>query len=136
MRGFCIKKRESFGQCGSTQSLASWGRWEVDDQDVGYVQVPERRIEVIPVAGSDTELTGFLGAISECAPRKFTQKGCSQWPTTGSVGIVLVQEWPLSGPLQRAETQRMGLNLSTQLSSSKPSPAMEQAAWGGCWGCF
>lgn len=26
LRGFCIKKRDSFGQCGSTQSLASWGQ--------------------------------------------------------------------------------------------------------------
>ena len=74
--------------------------------------------------------------LSVKASKMNTSGPCSQWPTTGSVGIVLVQEWPLSGPLQRAETQRMGLNLSTQLSSSKPSPAMEQAAWGGCWGCF
>lgn len=57
-----------------------------------------------------------------------TNGPCSPWPTSGSVDLVLVQEQLLSGPLQRAETQRMGLNLRTQLSSSKPSPAMEQAA--------
>lgn len=49
---------------GSVEALRAWhrgGRWEVGDQDVASAQVPERRIEVIPVAGSDTELTGFLG---------------------------------------------------------------------------